>query len=193
MDFARATDVAARLGQGMALLFGIVGLLLNPILLFIAFFVWMGAQHEASLVRLRSALRGIPIRSAMITDFKTLSPQDSLSRAVELILAGFQHDFPVVGSTGPVGVLMRDDVVKGLASGGPDVPVEQAMTRKFATADPSEMLEGALGRLLESDGTSLVVLKDGQVLGLVTRENVGELVMLENAQRGGSAGRPWSR
>ncbi len=123
----------------------------------------------------------------MITDFKTLAPEEPLSRAVQLILAGFQHDFPVVGPAGPVGVLTHDDVVKGLAGGGPEVRVEQAMQAEFETADPSEMLEGALGRLQERDGGALVVMKDGQVVGLVTRENVGELVMLENALRGRTA------
>jgi Zn-dependent protease len=53
MDYVRATQIAANVGQGMALLFGLFGLFGNPILLFIAFFVWIGASQEASMVQMR--------------------------------------------------------------------------------------------------------------------------------------------
>lgn len=115
MDYTRATEVAARIGQAMALLFGIIGLLANPMLLLIAFFVWMGAQQESALVQLKYALSGVPIRSAMITEFRSLGPAEPLSRASELMLAGFQHDFPVIDDGKLVGILTRDDIVKGLA------------------------------------------------------------------------------
>ena len=51
-------------------------------MIFIAFFVWIGAAEEASMVQMKSALGGIPIRRAMITDFQTLSPDDSLQQAL---------------------------------------------------------------------------------------------------------------
>lgn len=49
MDRVRATAVAARTGQAMALLFGVAGLFFNPLLVLIALFVWTGAAQEASL------------------------------------------------------------------------------------------------------------------------------------------------
>ena len=42
MDYVRATQIAATVGQGLAFLFGLAGLFGNPMLFFIAFFVWMG-------------------------------------------------------------------------------------------------------------------------------------------------------
>ena len=57
-------------------------------MLFIALFVWIGAADEAAVAQMKSALRGIPISRAMITEFQTLSPADSLARAVEHVLAG---------------------------------------------------------------------------------------------------------
>src|SRR5262249_35058367 len=86
MDYVQATQVAADVGQGMALLFGFVGLFGNPILLFIALFVWLGAAQEASMVQMKSALAGIPIERAMITDFRTLIPHDSLGQAAEHVI-----------------------------------------------------------------------------------------------------------
>jgi CBS domain-containing protein len=181
MEHGRATEVAARVGQGMALLFGILGLLANPMLLLIAFFVWMGAQQESSLVRLKAALQGLPVRSAMITEFHTLAPNEPLGRAAELMLAGFQHDFPVVVDRGPIGLLTRDDVVRGLADGGKESPVMQFMHTDFSTSEESQLLEDALGRLSEHEVASQLVLSDGRVVGILTPENIGELVVMHTA------------
>src|SRR5881396_2325143 len=96
MDYVRATQISAHVGQAMALVFGLLGLFTNPFLVFIALFVWMGAASEASAALTRSVLGGIPVSRAMITDFHTVAPEDPAKRVLELILAGSQQDFPVV-------------------------------------------------------------------------------------------------
>jgi Zn-dependent protease len=58
LEYTRATQIAANLGQGIAFLFGLLGLTGNPLLLFIALFVWIGAAEEASVVQMKSALAG---------------------------------------------------------------------------------------------------------------------------------------
>jgi CBS domain-containing protein len=131
----RATQTAARVGQGVALIFGLVGLFVSPLLIVIAVFVWLGAQAEHSISTVRVALAGLSVRHGMITDFKTVSPTDPLSRAVDLTLAGFQQDFPVMdGEARLVGVLTHGDVLRGLAERGATVSVEQVMGRTLETA-----------------------------------------------------------
>lgn len=183
LDYVRATEIAARLGQGMALLFGAFGLFHNPMLLFIALFVWMGAQQEASIVGIKRALAGIPVGSAMITEFRALAPDDRLDYAAELVVAGFQHDFPVIDNGRVVGVLTRSDIVRGLSESGPLAPVGAAMRPEFATVDPAEMLESVLPRLQSRGATSVVVVQAGEVVGMVTTENIGEFVTMEKALR----------
>ncbi len=108
MDYVQATQIAAGIGQAMAFLFGLLGLIgHNPFLVFIALFVWLGAAQEGSMVEQRSALAGVKVSAAMITHFETLAPDDSLARAVEHVLAGFQHDFPVVREGQVIGMLPR--------------------------------------------------------------------------------------
>jgi Zn-dependent protease len=60
LAYVRATQISANLGQAIALLFGIIGLFYNPILLFIAFFVWMGAAQETRMIRMKSVSDRIP-------------------------------------------------------------------------------------------------------------------------------------
>lgn len=183
MEHVRATQIAAGIGQAMAVLFGFVGLFTNPFLVFIALFVWLGAAGEASMVQMRSALGGIPVQKAMITDFRALAPQDPLGRAVDHVLAGFQQDFPVVEQGRVTGVLTRADLLSALARRGQDARVGEVMQRDIATADPLEMLEGVLSRLQGRGCHTLPVVRDGQLVGLITTDNLGELLMVEEALR----------
>jgi Zn-dependent protease len=181
MEYVRATQIAATIGQGLALVFGFVGLFYNPFLVFIALFVWMGAAAEASMVQMKSALGGIPLRGVMITEFRTLTRFDSLRTAVEHILAGFQQDFPVVEDGRLVGVLTRTDLMKALAQRGQGALVTDVMQRQFQTAEPSEMAETVFARLHECACHSLPVVHNGQLVGIVTAENVGEFLMIKAA------------
>jgi Zn-dependent protease/CBS domain-containing protein len=187
MDYVRATQIAAHIGQGLALVFGLVGLFSNPFLVFIALFVWMGAASEASAALTRSVLGGIPVSRAMITRFETLAPTDTLQRALAHVLAGFQHDFPVVEAGRVVGVLTRADLVKGLTQTGADTPVAAVMTSHFDCAVASEMLEGAVQRLQASGCPAQPVLRDHELVGVLTMENVGEFLMVHSALRANRA------
>lgn len=183
MPGVRATSIAARLGQGIALLFGAVGLFSNPLLVFIALFVWMGATQEESASRARDAIQGLPVEAAMITDVRTVSPGDRLHDAVTLVLAGFQQDFPVVDGGRVVGVLTSGAILRALSERGADATVESAMERRFVTADPSEELAQACQRLRECECRTLPVLRAGRLVGVLTMDNVGELVLVRNALR----------
>jgi Zn-dependent protease/CBS domain-containing protein len=181
MDYVRATEIAASLGQGLALLFGFVGLFANPILIFIALFVWMGASAESSMVSIRSALAGLPVSRAMITDFRALGADDTLQAAIALVLAGTQHDFPVIEHGRLVGILTRDRLMTALAEKGVEARVDEVMSREFETADAREMLEPAFQRLQGCACPVLPVIADGRLVGLLTADNVGEFVMIRGA------------
>jgi Zn-dependent protease len=184
MEYTRATQIAASIGQGMAFLFGLMGLFFNPFLIFIALFVWIGAAQESSMVQMKSALSGIPVRRAMLTDFQTLSPRDTLSRAIELILAGSQQDFPVVENGRVAGILTRSDLLKAVAQSGQSAPVANVMQSEFQTVEPSEMLETAFMRLQTCQCRTMPVVSRGELVGLLTMDNIGEFMMIESALSG---------
>ena len=190
MDYVRATQISAQVGQAMALVFGLLGLFTNPFLVFIAFFVWIGAAQEASMVQMRTALSGIPVSRAMLTDFHTVAPDDTAKRVLELILAGSQQDFPVVdggqggqgGQGGRLaGVLLRSDVLKALAQRGSDWRVRDVMRREFEVVDGADMLETAFARLQACNCHTLPVTSRGALVGLLTMENVGEFLLIQSA------------
>ena len=141
MEYTRATQRAALIGQGMAIFFGFLGLQGNPMLIFIALFVWIGAGQEASLAQMKSSLAGIPVRKAMLTHFRTLIPANTLGDAVDLLLTGSQQDFPVVSDGRVEGMLTRKNLVAALTHAGRNARVGDHMERTCATAEASEMLE----------------------------------------------------
>jgi Zn-dependent protease len=184
MDYTRATQLAATVGQGMALLFGLVGLFGNPFLIFIALFVWIGATQEAAMTQIKTALGGIPVEHAMITDFRTVTPADTLAHATDLMLAGAQQDFPVVDGDRLVGMLTRANLLGALSRLPRESPVRDVMRDDVPTADASEMIEFAFQRLQGCHCHTMPVLRHGRLVGLLTMENVGEFISVQTATRG---------
>ena len=182
-EYGRATQIAANVGQGIAVIFGFIGMFYNPFLLFIAFFVWIGASQEASMAHLNSAIKGIPVQQAMITDFKTLQSTDSLDKAVALTLAGSQKDFPVADNGHVEGVLTQTDLMKALSQKDLHPTVASAAQDKFVTVDSHEMLEAAFVKLQGCNCHTLPVLHNGELVGLVTMDNLGEYMRIQSVLR----------
>ncbi len=182
-DYLRATQTAVAVGQGIAILFGLLGLLSNPFLIFIALFVWLAGAQEAGLVTARSALAGIPVNRVMIQEFRSLAPDEPLSRAVADVLAGFQQDFPVMEDDRVVGILTRNDLVAALGQQGSETPVGEVMQREFVMASPREMLQTVFERLQNGHSRTIPVLSDGRMVGLLTADNVAELLLIQQALR----------
>lgn len=183
MDYTRATNIAASVGQAMAILFAIAGLFVvqNPFLLFIALFVYLGAEGEARMVQIRMLLRGVPVRDAMLRRFRTLSVRDSLQTAADELLAGSQQDFPVLDDDRLVGILRRQDLVEGLKTAGREQPVAQVMSTGCPAVAEYDMLERVMEQLRDAGCSTIPVVRDNRLVGLVTLENVGEMMMIRSA------------
>jgi Zn-dependent protease len=188
MDYARATNIAATIGQGMAILFGFVGLFANPILLFIALFVWIGASQEAAAAEVKVSLGDARVRDAMLTEFRVLAPENTLADAARMLLAGSQQDFPIISHGQLVGLVPRSALLKGLKESGETAPIQVVMVQDIETLDPDEMLDTALSRGGKDRPGTMPVIRGGQIVGLITPENIGEYFMIRSAlaKRGGN-------
>lgn len=180
-SYVRATTIAANVGQMMAILFGVVGLFINPLLIIIAFFVYLGAEAESQMVHFRAATENVRVREAMMTEFRSLAPDNLLADASRELLAGSQQDFPIIDHDKLVGVLCRQDLIDGLASAGQASAIRDFMRTAVTTADASDSLEQAMNGMKSTDCPVLPVVADGQVIGLLTLENIGELIMIRSA------------
>lgn len=188
LEYTRATHIAATVGQLMALVFGLIGLIgisgivsPNPLLVFIALFVWIGAAQESGMVQMKHSLSGIPVSRAMVTEFHTLRPDSTLANAVELTLKGTQRDFPVLDGERVVGVLRQNDMLASLGRQGPHVRVADVMQADFQVVQSTEMLDAAYRRLSECRCNTAPVSFQGRLVGMVTMDNIGEFLAIQGA------------
>jgi Zn-dependent protease/CBS domain-containing protein len=201
MGYVQATRIAAGVGQAVAFALGLLGLFGgNPLLVFIALFVYLGAAAESQAVQMRDIGRGIPVRDAMITRFESLPPSATVEDAVQLLIQTTQREFPVVDGAGTLrGILTRDAMIRALKEQGPATPVLEVMHRDIPLVGPRQCLSDAM-QALHAGGNPApavgVTDQSGRLIGLVTPENVGEMVMVQQARPPGpppGPRNPWAR
>jgi stage IV sporulation protein FB len=183
MNYARATQVAASVGQGIAFVFFILGLWWNPMLLLIAVFIYFGAGSEAALAQMKSISKDLRVSAAMVTHFQTLPLHASLNEAAEALLRTSQHEFPVIDESGKVhGILTRDNMIAGLRKSGAGTPVADVMHANIPAVSESMLFDRAFALMQQCRCPALPVLDAAsRLVGLFTPENVGELIMVHSA------------
>jgi Zn-dependent protease/CBS domain-containing protein len=187
LGMVRGTVVASSIGQALAILLGLAGLIMgNFILMFIAFFVFISASQEVIVQRSIALMQGQRVRDAMVTRFETLAHADTLGQAADLLLASSQHDFPVVAGSDVVGLLTRADLVRGLADHGPRAYVAGSARREFIRLRPEQDLHEALDQVQASSDRVGLVFEGEKLVGLLTEENVGEFFQVHAAEGGGT-------
>jgi Zn-dependent protease len=187
LDYGQATRVAATLGQSLAVIGAMIALLspgVNLLPLLIALFIFMAAGQEAAYVTDQESMRGLRVRDAMVTNFRTL-PHDAILRdAVQLLLSGTQHDFPVLDESGEFkGMLGRTALISALAEHGAQHAVGSVTEPCETNLDPRHPLNEALEKLRASSCPALPVIDplSGELLGLLTTENIAEMIMVRTA------------
>lgn len=185
LPFMRATRIASLIGQGFALLFAAAGVFVfhNLVLVLIAMFVFITAAEERAVVQTRSSLAGLPVSAAMVTAFVSLETRHEIAHAVDLLLAGEQQDFPVLEGGQYLGMLSRADLLGGLRREGADAPLGRLVRTDVEPIELSMPLEAALVRMRAARLNALPVMARGRLVGLLTLENIGELLLVQEARQ----------
>jgi stage IV sporulation protein FB len=185
LGLVRGTRIAGSIGQVFALVLGLHGFLDGqPLMMLVAFFIFLGAGSEASAVATRVAGQGLSVANMMVTEFRTIPIHASLQQAVDLLLSGEQREFPVVDNLGrSEGMLTRDNLIRGLSRLGPDGTVAEAMTAGAPAVPPTLGFQEALERLRASGLPALpVVDARGALVGLLTMDNITDLLLVRQAR-----------
>ena len=186
MPEMQATRIAAGIGQILAIILCGFGLVTGQVILvLIAFFVFLGAGQEVTSIKTRSFLAGRLVVDAMQSNFTTLKGGDTLDDAAKRLLEGSQTEFPVMNGDEVLGVIGRTAIAAGLSAQRSDSYVAGVMDREFTQVPPEAPLE-AVAEMMQSAGWQPVLVMQGDhLMGMVTRENLSEFIMLENARQSG--------
>ena len=180
---SRATDIAARVGQLFAFAFFLIGLLGgNFILALIGVFVFFGANGEAQMVRQRELTRGLSVSDVMGTKprTETVTPDHTFGQVLESVIHGYQEDFPILDESGRlVGMITREEIMAAAHSPEKYQSVRDLMKTDVPTiSSQSDLFEVGLPTLQQSGLRALPVTEDGELVGMLTIEDVGQASLL---------------
>src|SRR5829696_1558129 len=186
----RATNISSTIGQGFAVLFILLGLFSNNFLLaIVGFFVFLGASGEAQLVRQREQMRGLTVSDVMGTKGRTetVTPYHNFGQILDSVIHGYQEDFPVLDEEGTlVGIITRDEIMAAAHSPDRYATVRDLMKTEFPTISPDADLFTDGNRVLQESGLrALPVLKDGNLVGMLTVDDVGQAALLRDLRKQG--------
>ncbi|MEI6715023.1 MAG: site-2 protease family protein [Verrucomicrobiota bacterium] len=188
---SRATQTAARIGQGIAIIMATVGVLLpaHPLIL-ISIFIFFAAGNEAASTALNSLSRHLRVADAMITSFQTLPEYATLGNAASLLQHSAQHDIPFINHLGKfIGLLPRKNLILGLHEVGPESPALPYTQDNLPTVLPTHLFSDAFSIMQEYGSPVLPVLDSrGNLVGLFSQEKVGELLLIQSIPRTRSKG-----
>jgi len=183
MDRLKATNIAARLGQLLAIFFVFLGFFYNPFLIFIGIFVFLGANAENMVIQQMQYAKGHKVEEAMITSYRQLSPDNTIDEATKQLIAGSDHSFVVVSNGKAEGIVTREAIIQALSEHRQESPVSDIMTKEFQSLQADEKLTEALYKLRSSNQQRIFPVTDaqGDLKGLITPENVNEFISIQSA------------
>ena len=184
----RATDISSAVGQFFALGFFLIGLLGgNFLLALVAVFIFFGANGEAQMVRQRELMRGLLVSDVMGTRprLETVTPYHTFGQVLDSIIHGYQEDFPVVDENGNlVGMITRNEIMAAAHSPERYSSVRDLMKTEFPTVSPEADLFTDGARILQESGLkALPVVRAGDLVGMLTIDDIGQAALLRDPRK----------
>jgi len=177
----RATEAASTLGQMIAALFFILGLLYNPILILIAIFVWFGARGENVMMQQISLLKGYKVKDAMMTDFTVLNKEQTVEDVIDIIIAGTERDFVVSENGRAAGIVNHSSIRDVLREKGRNVAVREIMNTDFEVLNADEELTEIYRKVMASNNDFFPVMENGSLAGVIDMNNINEFMMFRSS------------
>jgi len=183
MSRDNATYVAMNIGKVFAFFIALWGIYANPFLIFIALFIYIGAQREYEMVKYSSVLSGYTVNDVLMHEYTPLHPNDPIKRAVEILLDGPEQRFIVTEEGRVRGILTRNDIIQGLTQYHQETEVHKIMNSQVTTFHSGTPLEHAYEQMRNKQITMAPVLEDEKLTGLIDLDNINEFLMVRRAMR----------
>ena len=171
MSYTEATKHAASVGKQFAILMAILGIFFNIILILIAIFIYLGADQEYKNTLISSKLEGINVRDIMTKEVKTLTPDTSVSEALNIMFNQRHMGYPVEDHGELVGIVTFHDISK-IPEDQRNIPVGNIMTKSLILASPDEPAMNSLEKITKNDIGRLPVIENGNLVGIISKTDI---------------------
>ncbi len=173
MPLHRATQIAADIGKGFAIIFGIIGLIaFSPFLILIALFIYIGANMESAAVKYSHLLQDVTVGDMMSSPVTTVPPNLPVSQIITMMYTSKHLGFPVVERDTLVGIITLADINRTSSIDREAMQVRDIMTRDLITLPPAAPVMDALRIMSSRDIGRIPIVQDGKILGIVTRTDI---------------------
>jgi Zn-dependent protease len=176
MNRVKATQIASSIGQVIAVIFLLIGLLYNPFLIIIALFIFLGAYGENQIVQHLALLKGHTVEEAMLINITTFSPEDSIDLVVNKIISGTETNFIVLKDKKVKGILYHNDIID---NSNKNVLVKEVMQTTFKTVNINDDLKNIYTIIFEQKGAFVPVLSQNKFVGVIDAINLNEYILLQ--------------
>jgi Zn-dependent protease len=173
-----ATNIAASIGQALAIVFFVLGFFVNPFLILIAFFIFFGAYGENQMVKRNSLIQGHLVKEATLTNITVLRPDNNVQEVIDILLAGTEKDFVVAKDSEIMGIITQKDVIKHART--PSILVKNIMDKTYITIDESEEIIKVLDLVGREKQSFFPVTRDSKLIGAIDMVNIGEFILLKS-------------
>lgn len=174
----KATQIATNFGQFIAMLFLLIGFLFNPLLIFIALIIFLGAYSENKYVQSMSLLKGHKVNEAMLKDITKIHPENTINDVIEVLLSGSETNFVVADNKGVIhGLLYHENIIKN--SKNRTLLVRDIMDKSFKSLDYDSGLTSAFRLITSKNHPFFPVLKNKKLVGAIDLNNLNEFIMLQ--------------
>ena len=183
MPYIRATRNAADIGKMFAILMFVIGLFsFNFMLLFVAFFVYVGASEEEKATEISVSLEGIKVKNIMSPEVRTVAPDMTLQELKELMFLEKHRGYPVMSGDEMQGIVTLTNLQSVPDELLSSTRVEKVMARKLYVIAPLDEASTAMKMMNDMQIRRLPVMDNGRLVGIVSREDLVRAIELSSGQ-----------
>ncbi|PAU94271.1 site-2 protease family protein [Aliifodinibius salipaludis] len=181
MKRAKATQVAASVGQLLAIGFILFGLFYNPFLLFIGVFVFLGAGAESRQVSMAESMKLISAKDVMTGNFQSISLSATVAQATSLMLENQSSELVVTNGDQFVGIVSFRFVIQAIQEGKSEQPIIDLIQEDVKTFEPNLVLADVIDVLRLENQTLYPVIENGKLKGIITHSNLNKILLDKQA------------
>ncbi|MGZ5243938.1 MAG: site-2 protease family protein [Bacteroidia bacterium] len=182
LSFEKATKIAARIGQVMAVGFIILGFYYNFFWILIGLFVFFGAEMELRMASRKNMRFGFSIRDALLTNFTLLHTSETVEQALPRVLQSeLENDFLVEENDQITGVVSREKIIESLPAGEENKQIGEIMQTDIAMVSVNDSLDEVLQSMQLYNTSVLPVYEDEILIGAISHSSIQAQILLHRA------------
>ncbi len=178
MSYIAATSKAASVGKAAAIVMGIVGLLIAPLLILIAFIVYIGAGEEEKATVVSVTLEHIVIKDIMTPNVVSVPPTFTASQLIDFMLKNKHMGYPVMEDNTVKGIITLSDVRKIAIEERSKVLVSEIMTKTIISIAPDAKAVEGLKLMVAHNIGRLLVMENSALAGIVSRTDLMKAIQI---------------